>query len=133
MQTEKNQKSQAGRRAGCGVREQGIRTSARKKELKARIQRKLDEGRPLTRREQRKRNASLRAAAGVKRVLATQKPKEEPKPAPKPKPEVEVVPPEYQAWDKAAELGWKQDINGRWRNAKGHFVKKEALRTVGLV
>ena len=103
------------KRSGSGLRTTGLRTSAKRKAFKARIHRKVEEGKPLTRRERQKFNSMERSAEGAQGAKQT------------------VVKDKQRSAEKEAKSRrWKRDYSGRWRNEKGHFVKMDALKEVGL-
>lgn len=111
MTQEKDQK----KRAGCGIKKLGLRTSAETKALKRSIQERLRDKHPLNKRQQRKLNAMLRSREGIKAASGKRK----------------VLEVERNG-DAARQRGWKQDKSGKWRNGKGHFVKAEKLAELGL-
>jgi len=110
--------TQNNRRAGgSGISKPGLRTSAKTKKLKNRIHRKVREGTPLSNREARKWKAMKRTALSVVAAAAEQARKEQD---------------QSKGIQQAAARGFKLDINGKWRNSKGHFVKNDELIELGL-
>ena len=96
------------KRSGSGVRTKGLRTSARKKEMKERIARKVEAGEPLTRSEQRKLNSMTRSQLSVRGKVTV-------------------------AQEQKTDLsGFKKDTAGRWRNQKGHYVNADDRKFYGL-